>query len=122
MSSQQSTGARQELALPCHRVARDGLQVVKMRLRFEQRTGTVGSRHNLCGVTGPPADERDLEVDTGDPRYHLDHFEHGKTPAATAVERDRLASGAQIRERIAMRAHEIGHVNVISDAGAVRFG
>ena len=33
---------------------------------------------------------------------------------------DRDATAAQIRQRIAMRAHEIGHVNVVSDAGAVR--
>ena len=36
MSSQRSIGARQKLALPCQRVAHDGLQVVEMRLPFEQ--------------------------------------------------------------------------------------
>src|SRR5262249_19972147 len=46
--SSPSTGAPQKLALPCQRVAHDGLQVVKMRLPFEQRTGMIGSRHDLC--------------------------------------------------------------------------
>src|SRR5262249_51589246 len=30
-----------------------------MRLPFEQRTGAVGSRHDLCGITGLLPDERD---------------------------------------------------------------
>jgi hypothetical protein len=34
---------------------------------LEQTTGTVEGRHDLCGVTGPPPDERDLEVDAEDP-------------------------------------------------------
>src|SRR5262249_11941448 len=92
-----------------------------MRLPFEQRPAAVGRRHDLCGVASPPAGERDLEVDAGDLFYRLDHLEHGKAPAVTAIERGRLAAAAQIRERIAMRAHEIGHVNIISDAGAVRW-
>src|SRR5262245_112541 len=66
-SSQRSTGARQKLALPCQRVAHDGLQVVEMRLPFEQRTDTVGSRHDPCGVASTPVRERDLEVDARDP-------------------------------------------------------
>ena len=64
-----------------------GLQVIEMRLPFEQRTGTIGSRHDLCGVASPPAGERDLEVDARDPLYRLDYLEHGKTPAVTAIER-----------------------------------
>src|SRR6266446_8534561 len=91
-----------------------------MRRPCEQRTGTVGSRHDLRGVPGPPGRERDLEVDAGDPLYRLDHFEHGETTAVTAIERGGDAAAAQIRQRIAMRAHEIAHVNVIPDAGAVR--
>src|SRR5262245_14752429 len=79
-NSQRSIGARQKLALPCQRVAHDGLQVVETRLPFEQRTGTVGSRHDLCRVAGTPAGERDLEVDAQDPLYRLDHLEHGTTP------------------------------------------
>src|SRR5262245_51761983 len=91
-----------------------------MRLPFEQRTGTVGSRHDLCGVARSPADEGDLEVDARNPLYRLDHFEHGETMTVTAIERDRLATNPQIRQRIGMRAHEIGHVNIVSNAGAVR--
>src|SRR5262249_57678698 len=91
-----------------------------MRLPFEQRTGTVGSRHDLCRVPDPPAGERHLEVDARDSLYRLDHLEHGETAAVTAIERGGDATAAQIRQRIAMRAHEIGHVNVVSDAGTVR--
>src|SRR5262249_13777597 len=85
-----------------------------------QRTGTVGSRHDLCRVPGPSAGKCDLEVDARDSLYRLDHFEHGETTPVTAIERGGDATAAQIRQRIAMRAHEIGHVNVVSDAGAVR--
>jgi len=118
--STEVNGARQKLALPCQRVAHDGSQVVEKRLPFEQRTGTVGSRHDLCRVPGSPAGERDLEVDARDSLYRLDHLEHGETAAVTAIERGGDATAAQIRQRIAMRAHEIGHVNLVSDAGAVR--
>src|SRR5262249_46424947 len=82
-----------------------------MRLPFEQRTNTVGSRHDLCRVTSTPAGERDLEFDARDPLYRLDHLEHGKTPAVTAIERGGDAAAAQIRQRIGMRAHEIGAVS-----------
>src|SRR5262249_25235805 len=115
-----STGAGQKLALPCQRVPNDGLQVVEMRLPFEQRTSTVGSRHDPCRVASPPAGESDLEVDARDPLYRLDHFEHRETTPVTAIERGGDAAAAQIRQRIAMRAHEIGHVDIVSDAGAVR--
>src|SRR5262249_50810810 len=52
--------------------------------------------------------------------YRLDHLEHGKTPAVTAIERGRDAAAAQIRQRIGILAHEIGHMNIVSNAGAVR--
>src|SRR5262249_38219672 len=62
----------------------------------------------------------DLEVNARDSLYRLDHFEHRETTPVTAIERGGDATAAQIRQRIAMRAHEIGHVNVVADAGAVR--
>jgi hypothetical protein len=96
------------------------LQVVEMRPPFERRAGTVGGRDDLCRVARPPVGELDLEVDAGDAFHGLDHFEHGKATAVTAIERRGGAAAAQIRERIGMRAHEIGHVNIVSDAGAVR--
>jgi hypothetical protein len=90
-----------------------------MRLPFEQRTGAVGIRHDLCGVTGLLPDERDLEVDARD-RSTVSITSSTEKLGRNRNEPDRLAAAAQIRERIAMRAHEIGHVNIISDAGAVR--
>src|SRR5262245_7226409 len=93
-SLQRSTGARQKLALPCQRVAHDGFQVVEMRLPLEQRTSTIGSRHNLCRVSRPPAGERDLEVDARDALYSLDHLQHGETAAVTAIERRGHATAA----------------------------
>src|SRR6266511_5787313 len=120
MWSWKSADACRKLTLPGQRVAHDGLRVVEMRLPFEQRADAVRSRHDLCGIPDPAADELDFEVDAANPLYRLDHFEHGETMAVTAIERGRLAAAAQIRQRIAMCAHEIGHVNVVSDAGAVR--
>jgi hypothetical protein len=38
----------------------------------------------------------------------------------TAIERGGDAAPAQIRQRIAMRALETGHVNIVWDAGAIR--
>jgi hypothetical protein len=51
-----------------------------------------------------------------------DHFERGETTPVTAIERDRGATRAQIGQRIGMRAHEIGDVNIVPDAGAVWVG
>src|SRR5262249_59316008 len=61
-----------------------------------------------------------VEVDAGYPLDGLDRFEHGETTAVAAVERDGFAAAAQVCQRIGMRAYEIGHVNVIADAGAIR--
>src|SRR5215813_5451052 len=105
-SSQRSTGARQKLALPCPRLAHDGLQVVEMRLPFEQRTGMVGSRHDLCRVPGPSAGGCALEIDAGGSLYRLDRFERAQTPTVVAIECDRHARAAQIRRRVAMRAQD----------------
>src|SRR5262249_12070738 len=71
-----------------------GCHLSKARARLEAAT-------ILRGITGPPPDERDLKVDAGDSLYRVDHLEHGKTPAVAAIERDRLAAAAQVRERIA---------------------
>jgi len=52
---------RQKFAFPCQRVAHDRSQVVEMRLPFEQSTGKVGSRYDLCGIFRPPARTLDAE-------------------------------------------------------------
>jgi len=67
----------------------------------------------------PGRRDLDLEVDAGDALHVFDHVEHGKTTAIPAIERRRGAAAAQIVERIGMRGDEIGHMDIITDAGAV---
>jgi hypothetical protein len=71
-------GTRRELPLPCQRMGDDGFQIVKMRLPSERGADTVGSRHDVSGVTRPSARELDLEVNGGHTLDDLDHFEHEK--------------------------------------------
>ena len=98
-------------------MADDGLQIIEMRLPFERGPGTVGGRDDVGRIARPPASELDLEVDAGDALHGLDHIEHGKATAITAIERRRGAAAAQIAERIRMRGNEIGHVDIVTDTG-----
>ena len=75
---------------------------------------------DVSGVTRPSIGELDLEVGAGHPLHGLDHFEYRKAAAITAIERCRHAAAAQIRQSVGMCAHQIGHVNIIADASAVR--
>src|SRR5215813_6359719 len=118
-SSQTSPGVGQKLAFPCQRVAHDVFQVVKMWLPFEHSAGAVGIRHDPCGISPPPRGDLDLEIDPRDALDRVDHLEHGKAAAVTAIERDGGAARAQIGQRIGMRAHEVADVNIVADAGAV---
>ena len=109
----------ESFALPRQSVS-DDLQIVQMRLPSEPGTDAVASRDDVCRIARTAAGELDLEIDAGDPFHRLDHFQHRKATPVTAIERRRAAARAQIGERIAMRGNEIGNVNVIADAGAVR--
>src|SRR6516164_847247 len=115
-----SAGAFRKLALPCQRVSDDGLQIVKARLPSECGTDSVAGGHDLCRVARPPRCKLDLQVDARDTLDGVNHVQHRKATAVTAIERRGSAAVAQIGERITMRGNEIGHMNVIPDAGAVR--
>ena len=52
--------------------------------------------------------------------HRADHLEHREPAAIAAIQHLALAAGAQIAERVEMRADEIGHVDIVADAGAVR--
>jgi hypothetical protein len=101
-------------------VVDDGFQIVKTRLPFERRPDAIAGGDDVCRIARPAAGELDLEIDAGDALYRIDHLEHRKATAVTTIERRRGAAGAQMGERIAMRGNEIGNVDVIPDAGAVR--
>src|SRR6516162_11076090 len=90
-----------------------------MRLPIERGPGTVGGRDDAGRITRPPARDLDREVDAGDALHVFDHVEHGKATAIPAIERRRGAAAAPIGERIGMRGDEIGHVDIITDAGSV---
>ena len=72
--------------------------------------------------TGSPAlgPARSTEIDAGDALDGFDHFEHRKTVAVAAIERDRWRARPHIAHRIAMRASQIADVDVVAHAGAVR--
>ena len=68
------------------------------------------------------AGKLDLEILAGHALDGIDHFEHGEAAPIAAIERDGSAARAQIHKRIPMRAHEIPHVDIVADAGAVGGG
>src|SRR5262249_47207569 len=90
-----------------------------MRLPIERGPGTVGGRDDAGRIARPPARDLDLEVDAGDALHVFDHVEYGKATAIPAIERRRGAAAAPIGERPGMRGNESGHVDIITDAGAV---
>src|SRR3954463_6834387 len=115
-----SAPALQKRALPCQRVRDDGREIVVSRLPSERGTRALACRDDLRGIARPAAGEFDREIHAGDPLYGLDHVEHGEAAAVAAIERARGAAAAQVSERGAMRGDEIGHVNIVPDAGTVR--
>src|SRR5262249_39069217 len=118
-SPQTSLGVRRKLVFPCQRMAHDAFQVVEMRLPFEHSAGAVEIRHVSCASALPPLGHLDLEIEPRDAFDRVDHLEHGKAAAVTAIERDGGAARAQMGQGIGMRAHEVADVNIVADASAV---
>ena len=109
-----------EFAFPSQCVGDDGGKIVEARLPAERRPGLPAIGDDPRRIAEPPRRDFDFEVDTGGALDRFDHFEHREAVAVAAIERQRLAAGTQVTQRIGMRAHEIGDVNVVADAGAVR--
>ena len=105
---QASAGAPGKLALPRQRVRDDGLQIVKARLPSERGADLVAGGDDLCRVARPPRRDLDLEVGARHALDGLDHFQHGKAAAVTAIERRGGAARAQIR-RALRNARRRGH-------------
>jgi hypothetical protein len=84
----------------------DGLQIVKARLPSERGTDPVAGGHDLCWVARPPRCELDLEVDARDTLDGVDHLQHRKAAAVTAIERRGRAAVAQISEECAATRSE----------------
>jgi hypothetical protein len=97
-------------------VSDDGLQIVKTRLLFERRADAVAGGDELRRIAGPQARPR-----AGYALHGLDHVQHGKTTLITTIEGRGGVATAQISERIGVGDDEIGNVNIITDAGTVRF-
>src|SRR2546422_615898 len=92
-------------------------------------SGRFSSTHRRASLTvrwvprriaGPALGEVDLEVDARYALDSVDHLEHREAAAVAAIERHRGAAATQIGKRVGMRAHQVGHVDVVADAGAVR--
>ncbi len=115
-------GTCRELAFPRQSMRDDDPQVVEAWLPAQGGARPVGRRDDLGGVSGAPAGKLDLEIDAGHALHVLDHLQHRVAPAVSAVEGRRRAAAAQIGQGIGMCAHQIRHVDVVTDAGAIRGG
>jgi hypothetical protein len=101
-------------------VGNNGSQIVKTRLPFEDRMGTVAGGDKAHWVARPTGRKLDLEIDAGHAFHGFDHFQHGEATTITTIKRRGGAASAQVKERIRVCGNEIGNVNVIPDAGTVR--
>ena len=119
-----AVGARRaafhQLAFPRQCVGDDHGKIVEPRLPAERRPRLPAVGDDLRRIARAPRRHLDLEVDAGGALDRFDHFEDREAVAVAAIERQRLAAGTQVTQRIGMRAHEIGDVDVVADAGAVR--
>ena len=71
-------------------------------------------------IAGAPSGELNREIPPADAPRRVQNLQHRITVAVTAIEGGAGAAAAQVSERRRMRAHQIGDVNVVADAGAVR--
>ena len=60
------------------------------------------------------------EVVLRDPLHRPDHLEHREAVAVAAIQHLALAAGAEIAQRGEMGADEVGHMDIVADARAVR--
>src|SRR5580704_3729714 len=106
--------------LPFQRMLDDGLQVVELRCPAQQGADAAGIGDDGGGIAGTPAAGGDLEIDARNALDGIDHLEHREAAAVAAIQGQRGAAAAQMPQCVRMRAHQIRHVNVVADAGAVR--
>src|SRR5947209_3724797 len=98
----------------------DGVEIVILRLPSERGpdAGTVGDDGRR--IPGPARRMTHRELFGAHPFDRCDDFADRITMSVTTVEYLLRASPAQIQKRGQMRCREIGHMDVIANAGAVR--
>ena len=81
------------------------------------RVGGGDHHRHVAGAAGAGAD---VERAAGDALHRVEQLQHRIAAAVAAIQHEALAAGAQMVERRRMRAHEVGDVDEVADAGAVR--
>ena len=98
----------------------DGVEIVVARRPVEHRADAAGVGDHGHDVAGPARRILNREIAPRDALHRLDGLQHGIAAAIAAVQRHRAAAAAQIGQRRAMRLREIGDMDEVADAAAVR--
>ena len=73
-----------------------------------------------AGSPGRRGDMRTSKSAPDDALHGVDHLQHREALRVAAVEHFGIAAVAQVAQRRHVGAHEVGDVDVVADAGAVR--
>src|SRR3954469_4058826 len=101
-------------------MADDGIEVVELRRPAELGANARRIRYDRHRVAGTARRKPYGKITAAHSLHGLDHFEHRIAVPIAAIECLARPAAAQMRKRRDMRAREIGDMNVVTDAGAVR--
>src|SRR5688572_7952333 len=113
-------GITLQAPLPVERGAHDGVQLVVLRRPLEQLAHAVALGDQAGRVARAARLFADVEFGAGDALHAVEYLAHAVAMPVTHVGRERIAAGPQVIQGVEMRAGEIGDVNVVAYAGAVR--
>src|SRR6185437_2453774 len=111
---------RPQILLPGIGRTDDLLEVVVGRLPAEHRAHLLGAGDDRRRVARPPRRLARREIDTRNLPDHIDNLPNAVAGAIAAIHGRALAARAQIGEQQRMRLDEVGYVDVVAHAGAVR--
>ena len=109
-----------EFLVPLPRGLDDRLQRLETRGPPEHFLCSCVVSHKACGVSGPAVSPLDGELSSADLAHHFDDFRHRVALIVAQIERRTVVALAKIFESENVGVGQVGDVNVVADASAVR--
>src|SRR5262249_3582394 len=103
-----------EAALPGERMLDDGVEMVELWSPTKVCAQARAVGDDCGGVAGPAAGELDGKIALAHALDRVEHLEHRLAVAVAAVVGRIVSTGAQMRQRRRMCAHEIADMDVIA--------
>src|SRR5690606_22137780 len=105
--------------MPPPRGLDDGIQIGVARLPAEFPLDTLRGGDETGGVARSPRGERHPDLPSGDAEAGVDDFVYGEAAAVAEIEGLVPLAPSERVEGQKMRLREVGHVDVVPDAGPV---